>query len=60
MAARLGRAATFATACPFCTQMFEDGVKVKNAEEKMRVRDISEMVAERLEAARPVPARGSE
>ncbi|MBI4329577.1 MAG: (Fe-S)-binding protein [Chloroflexi bacterium] len=47
---------TIATGCPFCTQMFEDGVKVKNAEEKVRVRDLSEMVAESLEAAQTVPA----
>ncbi len=33
-----------ATACPFCTQMFEDGVKVKNQDERMRVLDLSEMI----------------
>ncbi|MDP7618819.1 MAG: heterodisulfide reductase-related iron-sulfur binding cluster [Dehalococcoidia bacterium] len=33
-----------ATACPFCAQMFEDGVKVKNQDEQMRVLDLSEMI----------------
>ncbi len=33
-----------ATACPFCAQMFEDGVRVKNQDERMRVLDLSEMI----------------
>lgn len=37
-----------ATACPFCLQMIEDGSKMLNAEEKIAVRDISELVAENL------------
>ena len=34
-----------ATACPFCMTMFEDGLKAKNAEEKVKVLDIAEFVA---------------
>lgn len=37
-----------ATACPFCMQMMEDGVKITNREDKMRVRDIAEVVLENL------------
>jgi Fe-S oxidoreductase len=32
------------TACPFCLQMFDDGIKAKAAEEKLRVMDIAELV----------------
>ncbi|MCB0331763.1 MAG: (Fe-S)-binding protein, partial [Bdellovibrionales bacterium] len=37
-----------ATACPFCMQMIEDGVKLTNREERMSVRDIAEVLADRL------------
>lgn len=42
-------ASTVATACPFCMQMMEDGVKLTNNEEKLDVRDIAEVIAERLQ-----------
>jgi Fe-S oxidoreductase/nitrate reductase gamma subunit len=41
-------ATTVATACPFCMQMMEDGVKLTNNEENLDVRDIAEVIAERL------------
>ncbi len=41
-------AQTVATACNFCLLMMEDAMKVTNREESMRVRDIAELVAERL------------
>lgn len=34
------------TACPFCLQMFDDGIKAKAAEESLRVMDIAELVAQ--------------
>jgi len=37
-----------ATACPFCMTMFEDGLKAKNAEEKVKVLDLAEFVASQL------------
>ncbi|MGD9115991.1 MAG: (Fe-S)-binding protein [Dehalococcoidia bacterium] len=37
------------TACPFCMQMFEDGIKAKEAEEKLKVIDIAELLAAQLE-----------
>lgn len=37
-----------ATACPFCMTMFEDGLKAKNVEEKVKVLDIAEFVANQL------------
>ncbi len=37
--------------CPFCLTMFEDGIKTGGFEEGMRVRDLAEIVAERLENA---------
>src|SRR5690625_3006205 len=35
-----------ATGCPFCMLMMNDGVKAKNAESKMKVMDIAELIAE--------------
>ncbi len=34
------------TACPYCLQMFEDGIKAKAAEESLKVMDIAELVAQ--------------
>ncbi len=34
------------TACPYCMTMFEDGVKTKAVEERMRPIDIAELVAD--------------
>jgi Fe-S oxidoreductase len=34
--------------CPFCLTMFEDGVKGADAEERLRPKDIAEILAERL------------
>ena len=34
--------------CPFCLTMFEDGVKGANVEERLRPRDIAEVLAERI------------
>ena len=38
-----------ATACPFCMQMVEDGVKLTGREASMSVKDIAEIVVENLE-----------
>ena len=38
-----------ATACPFCAQMFEDGVRVKDKGDTMRVLDLSEMIIQTLD-----------
>jgi Fe-S oxidoreductase len=38
-----------ATACPYCLTMFEDAAKAKEVEESLRVRDLSELVAEALD-----------
>jgi len=35
--------------CPFCLTMFEDGIKTGGGEGKLVVRDLAEIVAERLE-----------
>jgi len=37
-----------ATACPFCLTALEDAVKVLDAEDKIVVRDIAELVKEAL------------
>jgi Fe-S oxidoreductase len=36
------------TTCPFCTIMLEDGIKDMGKEEKVKVKDIAEIVAENL------------
>jgi Fe-S oxidoreductase len=35
-----------ATACPYCLQMFQDGIKSKAAEETLKVMDIAELLTE--------------
>ena len=40
---------TVAVACPFCMQMFEDGIKTKNADDRLVVKDLVELVADALE-----------
>jgi Fe-S oxidoreductase len=41
-------AKTIATACPFCMTMISDGVKNKERESEIRVKDIAELVAESI------------
>jgi Fe-S oxidoreductase len=38
--------ATIATACPFCMTMLTDGLKAKDADERVQVRDIAEVLAD--------------
>jgi Fe-S oxidoreductase/nitrate reductase gamma subunit len=38
------------SSCPFCITMFEDGIKTGGFEGELRVRDLAELVAERLVA----------
>jgi Fe-S oxidoreductase/nitrate reductase gamma subunit len=42
---------TLAAACPFCITMFEDGIKGVEAEERFKVMDLAEILAEALEKA---------
>jgi Fe-S oxidoreductase len=37
-----------AVACPFCTIMVTDGVKARNAEEKVQILDVAEVIAKSL------------
>jgi Fe-S oxidoreductase len=39
-------AETIAVACPFCMTMMSDGVKNKERESDVRVRDVAELIAE--------------
>ena len=39
-------ASTIAVACPFCMTMMSDGVKNKNRENDVRVKDLAELIAE--------------
>jgi len=39
-------AETIAVACPFCMTMMSDGVKAKNKEAAIKVRDLAELIAE--------------
>jgi Fe-S oxidoreductase len=42
-------AEVMAAACPFCITMFEDGVKGVEAEDKLKIEDISEIIARAIE-----------
>ncbi len=39
---------TIATACPFCMTMLTDGLKAKDADERVKVRDVAEVLADAL------------
>jgi Fe-S oxidoreductase len=39
---------TISVACPYCMTMFEDGVKDEKAQDKVKVKDIAEIVADSL------------
>ena len=40
---------TIASACPYCLTMLDDAVKDRGREEAVKIRDLAELVAERLE-----------
>ncbi len=42
-------AEVLAAACPFCITMFDDGIKGVEAEDKMKIEDIAEIVARAIE-----------
>ncbi|NUN68800.1 MAG: (Fe-S)-binding protein [Bacteroidetes bacterium] len=42
-------ASTVASACPFCLTMVNDGVKAKDAAEKVQVRDVAEILLDAIE-----------
>jgi Fe-S oxidoreductase len=50
-------AEVLAAACPFCITMFDDGIKGVEAEEKMQIEDISEIVAQAIEARQEIQAQ---
>ena len=47
---------TIATACPYCTSMLEDAVKVLFLEDHLRVMDVAELLAESLDGPETSPA----
>jgi Fe-S oxidoreductase len=51
-------AEVLAAACPFCITMFDDGIKGLEAEERMQIEDISEIVVRALEQ-RPASSQTS-
>jgi Fe-S oxidoreductase len=50
-------AEVLAAACPFCITMFDDGIKGVEAEEKMQIEDIAEIVVQAIEAPQEIQAR---
>jgi Fe-S oxidoreductase len=42
------KADVIGSACPFCLQMFEDGIRGVHAEESLAVQDLAEIVAKAL------------
>lgn len=51
-------AQTIAVGCPFCKTMIKDGTKARDKEEDVKVKDIAELVAERVKAH--LPAKSAE
>ncbi len=49
-------ATVLATACPYCITMFEDSVRTLNAEDKIKIKDVAELLLESLDinVAEPV------
>ncbi len=43
------KAEVMAAACPFCITMFEDGIKGVEAEDKLKIEDISEIIARAID-----------
>ena len=43
---------TVAVGCPFCMTMITDGTKAKSVDERVKVKDLAELVAERLAGPR--------
>ena len=39
---------TLAVACPFCTSMLEDAGRTMSVEDKIKVKDIAELIKENL------------
>jgi len=37
------------TACPFCLSMLEDGLKGKNLDDTIKIRDIAELLIDSIE-----------
>ncbi len=50
-------AEVLAAACPFCITMFDDGIKGVEAEEKMQIEDIAEIVVQAIEARQEIQTR---
>ena len=46
-------ASTVAVGCPFCMTMMTDGTKAKGVDDKVKVKDLAELVAERLQQRSP-------
>ena len=42
-------ASVLATSCPYCITMFEDSIRTLNADDKIKVKDVSELFLESLE-----------
>ncbi len=42
-------ASVLATSCPYCITMFEDSIRTLNADDKIKVKDVSELFLESLD-----------
>jgi Fe-S oxidoreductase len=42
-------ATVLATACPYCITMFEDSIRTLNAEDKIKIKDVAELLLESLD-----------
>ncbi len=43
--ARLAKASTVATSCPYCLHMLRDAVKIKRLDKEIRIQDITSLLA---------------
>jgi Fe-S oxidoreductase len=53
-------AGTLASSCPFCTSMFQDGIKGQGVEDNLKLQDIAELVQASMVTAPTAPAAPAE
>jgi Fe-S oxidoreductase len=51
-------ATVLATSCPYCIAMLEDSVRTLNADDRIKIKDVAELVCESLEGCERTDSTG--